>query len=711
MKKWYFNLAIVFSVMAISSEAQQKHILSSEEYNQLKRDGKLPADKQIIIKSGHSEANFSGTAKTTNPNLPHVTSASGCGCYIPPDGDYQIALPQDDDNSSDLMILPFKFCFYGEEHDSIYINNNGNVSFETSYGTFSSTGFPFNGFKMVAPFWSDVDTRCFGGMETVFYKMTSTALYVNWEEVGYYDSHCDLISTFQLIMTDGTDPVLPNGNNVAFCYRDMQWTTGDASSGVGGFGGVPATVGVNKGDGATFIQVGRFDSPGNGYISNDDLHSGIDWLDNKSFIFNTCTNENIPPMMAGLDICDTILACVGDTLDLKLSFLSPEIGQTTSADTVPSASGLSDYTIINSTPGNIAEMTVRIIPTMNEMGPHTIAFKATDDGVPVQSSVFNFVIKVDSMMLPAPVITGLDEYCEGGSGVALTIDPGTSVYDSLVWNTGVNDSLTLSNLSSGVYSVMGYYHGCKKRSLLDTVIMNQNPEPVITGVLRTCDNDSAILKTTLPYTTYAWSNGTSASNIYVSNGIYTVFVVDSNGCVGTSPAVTITSGVKPNAVYTTTPSDTSKPVTDIKFNDLSTITSGNIVSWHWDFGDTTTSTDPSPTHQYTDPGSYKVCLIIQTQEGCMDTMCSDYFILPQTVLVPNIFTPNDDEYNQHLKFTNLEYHPNSRLRIYNRWGNKMFESANYKNDWDGNNTPDGVYYYILEVPKQDIVYGFVTIMR
>jgi hypothetical protein len=58
-----------------------------------------------------------------------------------------------------------------------------------------------------------------------------------------------------------TDPMLPNGNNVAFCYGDMQWTTGSASQGgTGGFGGVPSTVGVNKGDGTNFIQIGRFDA-------------------------------------------------------------------------------------------------------------------------------------------------------------------------------------------------------------------------------------------------------------------------------------------------------------------------------------------------------------------------------------------------------------------------------------------------------------------
>ena len=66
----------------------------------------------------------------------------------------------------------------------------------------------------------------------------------------------------QLIITDGNDPIITPGNNVQFCYKDMQWTTGAASQGVNGFGGTPATVGVNRGNGVDYIQIGRYDQAG-----------------------------------------------------------------------------------------------------------------------------------------------------------------------------------------------------------------------------------------------------------------------------------------------------------------------------------------------------------------------------------------------------------------------------------------------------------------
>jgi hypothetical protein len=44
---------------------------------------------------------------------------------------------------------------------------------------------------------------------------------------------------------------------------------------------------------------------------------------------------------------------------------------------------------------------------------------------------------------------------------------------------------------------------------------------------------------------------------------------------------------------------------------------------------------------------------------------------------------------------NLERHPNSGLTIFNRWGQEVYSTANYQNDWNGKGVHDGVYYYIL----------------
>jgi gliding motility-associated-like protein len=66
------------------------------------------------------------------------------------------------------------------------------------------------------------------------------------------------------------------------------------------------------------------------------------------------------------------------------------------------------------------------------------------------------------------------------------------------------------------------------------------------------------------------------------------------------------------------------------------------------------------------------------------------------LIIPNIITPNGDGINDALYFRNLEKFPNSSILIFNRWGNKIYESANYANNWSPD-TSDGVYYFILNV--------------
>lgn len=67
----------------------------------------------------------------------------------------------------------------------------------------------------------------------------------------------------------------------------------------------------------------------------------------------------------------------------------------------------------------------------------------------------------------------------------------------------------------------------------------------------------------------------------------------------------------------------------VVFTDLSTISSGSIFSWTWDFGDANTSNLQNPTHTYSSPGAYVVCLIVAGGNAgalCRDTICFDIII-------------------------------------------------------------------------------------
>ncbi|UPT68497.1 MAG: choice-of-anchor L domain-containing protein [Sphingobacteriales bacterium JAD_PAG50586_3] len=80
--------------------------------------------------------------------------------------------------------------------------------------------------------------------------------------------------------------------------------------------------------------------------------------------------------------------------------------------------------------------------------------------------------------------------------------------------------------------------------------------------------------------------------------------------------------------------------------------------------------------------------------------------------VPNVFTPNGDGLNETFVIGNLELYPNSVMIVYNRWGRKVYTSDDYKNDWDGGDLSEGVYYFVLDVPaKPEKVNGTITILK
>ncbi len=84
----------------------------------------------------------------------------------------------------------------------------------------------------------------------------------------------------------------------------------------------------------------------------------------------------------------------------------------------------------------------------------------------------------------------------------------------------------------------------------------------------------------------------------------------------------------------------------------------------------------------------------------------------------NIITPNTDRFNEYFTIDNIEHYPNSKLSILNRWGETIFETIGYKNDWNGKNHGKqmlaGTYYYQLDLnePRNEIktIKGFFSIL-
>ncbi len=140
------------------------------------------------------------------------------------------------------------------------------------------------------------------------------------------------------------------------------------------------------------------------------------------------------------------------------------------------------------------------------------------------------------------------------------------------------------------------------------------------------------------------------------------------------------------------------PATWVQFNN-GTYLPG--LPGHWSFGDSFYSVELDPRHQYYNPGTYNVELISYGSGGCNDTAVLALTVQQPDTLVPNVFTPNGDGFNDFfdvvVKFP-TEYY---ELSIFDRWGRRLFVSNSPEVKWNGtlngSDVPDGVYYYLIEM--------------
>jgi hypothetical protein len=287
---------------------------------------------------------------------------------------------------------------------------------------------------------------------------------VNFVDVGYYNFNTNLTNSFQIIITDGTDPVIGVGNNLALCYKDMQWAAGEWNGGVNGFGGTAAaTVGANRGSANDFFQVGRFISNTNNYDGPFGANDGVNWLDCQSFILNSCfASDNIPPIPSTTIVGDTLYLCQGDTVDIDVQFFAPEEDQTVTIEV--DASDAPGFELINEEEGVYAEVNGQIIGSADNIGSHTLVITGTDDGTPSQSTTVSFTIIISDIEIPSLSVDGVTEFCGGGSTV-LTASDG---FDSYIWDAGCpTQACEIDN--GGIVTVTGFFQGCETSTSVEVV--------------------------------------------------------------------------------------------------------------------------------------------------------------------------------------------------------------------------------------------------
>ncbi len=288
---------------------------------------------------------------------------------------------------------------------------------------------------------------------------------------------------------------------------------------------------------------------------------------------------------------------------------------------------------------------------------------------------------------PTVTVSGLLTYCTGGN-TTLTATGG----NSYVWNDPANSTTASVTVTQGNYSVTATDANSCTGTTSVVVTESSTLQVSISGQLSICPNQPTTLTAT-GGTTYVWSDGSTAATFTTSApGTYSVTATDAS-CTGTASASVVAISVAPLNLPDATGCQDS----------TITISAGNgYSSYLWANGDTTATTNVQAAGQY--------ALTVTDANGC--TVSGTLNVTTQScaeaeqlrVFIPNAFSPNNDGNNDKFQIfaSGVVY---ADIKVFNRWGEKVFETNNTNDHWDGTNKGErlkpGVYVYTVKAAGFD----------
>ncbi len=390
--------------------------------------------------------------------------------------------------------------------------------------------------------------------------------------------------------------------------------------------------------------------PGNYTITVKNDANGINLLDNCNRTIPLGQNLSVtvfPQIPTPMDSL-TKIGCAPD--ELELVFNKPMLCNTVAADgsdfivTGPTAVTVASAAGYNCSPDGLSSIIkVKLSGPIQTAGTYRITLQNGSDG--------NTVSNECSMQTPA------------GSFI------------NFVAADTVNADFTFT-----------IHLGCK----VDVVDYNYQNRNGVNKWLWTFDDGITSTKkdTSIAYTVF----GNKSATLIVSNGV----------CSATSTSNTIVLDNNLDAVFENT--SVVCPGDPAIFREESY---NRVVSWLWDFGNGNTSTDPIPPVQfYQAPNDnstreIQTRLIVTNDIGCSDTAYRSIKVVGNCyIAVPKAFSPNGDGLNEYLYPTNAYKAKDLYFAIYNRNGNKLFETRDWQIKWDGtykgNPQDPGTYVWFLQ---------------
>ena len=332
-------------------------------------------------------------------------------------------------------------------------------------------------------------------------------------------------------------------------------------------------------------------------------------------------------------------------------------------------------------------------------GPHQICPTSTTTYTvtitDANSNTSSSSATVNVFPLPTLVTNSTNVLCNGGAtGSASVNASGATAPYSYSWSAPGGTNPNLNNLSAGTYTVtVTDANGCTQTA---TALVTEPPAISLSfsGINADCglQNGEATVNASggSPGYTYLWNNGqTTATDTGLAAGLYTVTVTDANGCTS---ADTISVGNNPPAGFTIS-NDTT-----IQLGQSAQLFATGGVSYLWTPATALSCTTcPNPVASPLVTTLY--CVDVTDSNGCTFNACVRVYVESPCgeVFIPSAFSPNGDHANDmECVFGNCI--TQMTFSIYDRWGEKVFETTDSKKCWDGTfrgepmNTAVFVYY-------------------
>jgi len=588
-----------------------------------------------------------------------------------------------DDRYSSVVNIGFPFSFFGTTYNQLVLSTNGYLSFNTALanayshwstapGDLPNTG--YDGAIIMGPYHDLYPGLSTSPTQSIQYQVLGTAparkFVFSFYKVPLFSCTSQIQNTHQIVLYEGTGMVDIFIYDKEICSA---WNNGKAMIGMQDITKTQAVMAPGrKVSDAPWGSIGMNES----------------W---RFFPSATGTGNAVVSTLKRVELRDLN----GNVLGL--------------GTTAPGTNGNLDVTFPNVCPG--VGLTRYIVWSV---------YQKLDD--PTQEVYGADTIRVTKTgSTPTSTATTVATNCANNNGtITITPTAGSSPYQYSLNGNAYQTSNVFNSLAQGPYVVTVKDNlGCTYNVNATVALNNNLTVQILTPDTTICRGSSFTPRVNTNATQYAWSPQTGITNPTNVNPTLAPRQTTRYTLTATLGACTKTASFNVNTFQGLTVS-AGAPQTIIAGDhvQLNGSVSGANNTYVWSPATGLSSTTilnpiatPLATTTYT--------LTATGQQGCTESDSVKITVLPYCVKVMNSFTPNGDGINDTWQVTNGGCSQYIFAQVFNRYGNKVFEATDYRNDWkgtfNGQPLPDGTYYYVVSYKlingRTVTQKGNVTILR